>query len=350
MIVQFPVDKIKVRFFILLLLVATAWAAGAPAQELRVHAVDSLTAAPLRGALVALLDANSRVVAEVLTSPTGFGSLSAPAGVYRVRVRRIGYRPYVSSAVVLPGVDRLTISVPGDRIVLTTVVISARSRCSRISTGTDGLGTVWGEVVKALQAARLTMDDLQGVGRAWTYRKTTNRLGEVEKTDTTSFVIRSQRPFGAVHPNELARAGYVIGDEESGWTYYGPDETVLLSPSFADTHCFKLVRDPAAPGIIGLSFAPVPGRRIPEIAGVAWIDQTTSELQRITFKYVNAGLVSRFGGGGETRFRRLASGAWLVSEWYLRMPRIERVGAVTAAQGFEENGGGLLAPRPGDGR
>lgn len=330
-------------------LLAAALAPGdAFGQALRVNLVDSTTAAPLRGALVALIGADGLAVTEVLTSHSGFGSLSAQPGTYRLRIRRIGYRPYLSAFLTLPRTDVLIVPVPAIPVVLSAVVISARLRCGPITSDARGLGTVWNEVAKALQASQLTMEDLQGVGGRWTYRKTTDTQGRIVATDTSYFLITDRRPFGALDPAELASSGYVVGDESSGWSYYGPDETVLLSPEFAATHCFRLERDRAEPNLIGISFTPTPSRRVPDIAGVAWVDQRTSELQRVTFRYVNAGLLSRFGGGGETRFQRLPSGAWLVSSWHLRVPRMARAGRVTRSVGFQENGGGILAPDAAD--
>ena len=74
------------------------------------------------------------------------------------------------------------------------------------------------------------------------------------------FPITVTRPFGAVDPGRLSRDGYVIGDPTIGWSYFGPDETVLLSDQFAATHCFRLVRDPLRAHEIGVAFEPVPKR------------------------------------------------------------------------------------------
>lgn len=282
---------------------------------------------------------------EVLTSEGGLGNLSAPAGTYRLRVRRIGYEPYVSAPLTMPRSAQLVVSIPAKPIVLSSVVISARSGCGRMSSDAGGLRIVWDEVAKALQAARLTMEDLQGIGGAWTYRKTTRSGGRIEASDTTYFTIWNRRPFGALDPAELARSGYVLGDATSGWIYYGPDETVLLSPEFDATHCFRVERNRATPNLIGIAFSPIPSRTVADIAGTAWVDQRTSELQRITFRYVNAGLMSLFGADGETSFQRLASGAWVVSAWHLRAPILERAGPVMRSVGSYETGGGILPPR-----
>jgi hypothetical protein len=57
---------------------------------------------------------------------------------------------------------------------------------------------------------------------------------------------------------------------------------------------------------------------------VLWLDEASAELRDIAFQYVNAQLPGGMTGGGQTKFRRLASGAWIVDEWKLSMPRVEQ--------------------------
>ena len=128
---------------------------------------------------------------------------------------------------------------------------------------TLGLGrsALLGRIDKALRASQLTIADLAGFGRGRVYHSEIGPGGKVVSTDTTLFAIVNQRPFGAIDPDSLARAGYVFGDEAKGWIFYAPDETVLLSDQFATTHCFRLVREAARPGAIGVAFEPVPQRK-----------------------------------------------------------------------------------------
>lgn len=315
------------------------------AQGIQIRVVDSVTTAALSGALVALVDGRGAVTVEGLTSANGYRTFFVPAGRYRVRVRRVGFRPYVSDPLDLAPARAVMVMVQSEPVVLSTIVISARSSCRSLGSRTSqALATVWGEATKALEASQLTLVDLQGIGRAWTYVKTAGGSNVSVKSDTAYFTVSDTRPFGALDPDTLAAKGYVIGGAMSGWSYFGPDETVLLSPSFARTHCFRLVRERAAPGMIGVAFEPVRGRKTADIAGVVWLDQRTSELRRIVFRYVNAGFVSRYGGGGETNFRRLPSGAWLISSWYLRSPNLAMQRGTIRPDGFQENGGGLLQP------
>lgn len=327
--------------------VAALFPASAPAQDvqgIRIRVVDSASTAPLRGALIALIDADNEVVAEALSLETGSRYFPVAAGRYRVRVRRIGYRPHLTQPITVPRAAELVVAVPANPVTLTSIVISARSRCQRLTSGSGELASVWDEATKALQASRLTMQDLRSVGQAWKYRKTTTLGGGVITADTTRFMVTNPRAFRALEPAELARAGYVRGDPASGWDFYGPDETVLLSPTFAATHCFKLVRNPDDEGLIGVSFEPVPGRRVSDISGTVWIDRRTNELRNIRFKYVNAGYFSQFGGSGETKFTRLASGAWIVSDWHLRGPILRQDSTIVRADGYVVDGGGVIPP------
>jgi hypothetical protein len=311
---------------------------------------------PPKGALVALLNARDSVVAEGLTSETGGRILRAAPGTYRVRVRRIGYLPWVSAPVSLPRDGSLSLNVESARVALERIVVNSGSQCARNDLNTFALSTVWDEISKALRSSQLTMDDLEGIGRARVYRKEVGNDGTVISADTTIFSITDQRPFGAIDPDSLANNGYVLGDAGAGWQYFAPDETVLLSEPFAATHCFRVVRQPDRAGQIGVSFEPIPGRRVADIKGVLWVDQETSQLREVVFRFVNAGAMTQFGADGVTHFRRVPSGAWIVDEWKLRAPRLSEAlrgirdgysptqPPTLIVVGRLENGGGVFAP------
>jgi hypothetical protein len=332
-------------FFVSLLPISSLLAQPAPVT-LRVR-LQSNGGIPVAGALVALLDARDSVVAEGLSSENGTRVLRASPGTYRVRARRIGFLPFLSSPVEIPLQGELLLSVETSRVVLNRIVVNSKSQCKRNDPGAGSLGIVWDEIDKALRASQLTTEDLSGFGRALTYRKEVGPNGAVLSSDTTFFAIRNARPFGAIDPVTLATAGYVLGNETDGWNYFAPDETVLLSEQFAATHCFRLLRERVRPGDIGVAFEPVPQRKMADIVGVLWVDEQTAELREVVFHYVNAGVLSRFDAGGFTRFLRVPSGAWLVSEWRLKVPRLTMrqvpyKGAEFSAIGYAENGGGIL--------
>jgi hypothetical protein len=309
--------------------------------------LQSTGGSAIEGALLALIDAGDSVVAEGLTTEAGRRVLRAPAGTYRVRARRIGFLPFISHPVVLPRGDELVLVVETPHVVLNTIVVNAKSGCRRSDPASRSLDVVWEEIDKALRASQLTTADLAGFGRGRVYHTEFGQNGGVLSSDTTYFSINNRRPFGTPNPDSLAKQGYVLGGNVRGWEYSGPDETVLRSESFARTHCFGLMRQAARPGQIGVAFEPTPGRTASDIKGVLWVDDRTSELREMSFNYVNAGPVSQFNAGGLTRFMRLPSGAWIVSEWWLKAPRLAIVTSPYSAPrysviGYFENGGGIL--------
>jgi hypothetical protein len=299
-----------------------------------------------------LIDSSDHVVAEGLSSENGTRVLHAPSGVYRVRTRRIGFLPFVSSPVSIPRDDELPLVVETRRVVLDRIVINSRSQCGRGDRDSWALGVVWDEIDKALRASQLTAADLTGLGRGRVFRKELRLDGIVASTDTTFFNIVDERPFGAIDPDSLGRAGYVLGDQTKGWIFYAPDETVLLSDQFAATHCFRVVRENERPGEIGVAFEPVSRREVADIVGVLWVDEGSAELREVVFHYVNTGVLKRFEATGFTRFLRVPSGAWIVNEWLLKLPRvaIRPASGYYAEQyklvGYYEHGGGILYVRP----
>jgi hypothetical protein len=337
--------------FLLSLFPPRAMSSQAALSELRVK-LQSNDGTPVAGALVALLDANDSVVVEALSAESGTRVLRAPSGVYRVRARRVGFLPFVSSPISLPHQGEMLLAIETSRVVLDRIVVNSKSPCSRSDPGSRPLGIVWDEIDKALRASQLTVEDLSGFGRGRVFRNVVATNGTVLSTDTTLFEIINQRPFGAIDPDSLATAGYMLGDESKGWTFYAPDETVLLSDPFAATHCFRLVRDAARSGEIGVAFEPVPERKLADILGVLWVDERTAELREIVFHFVNAGVLGRFEPGGFTRFLRVPSGAWIVDEWLLKLPRVAVkrsafIGREYMLTGYYEHGGGILHGAPG---
>jgi Carboxypeptidase regulatory-like domain len=332
--------------FCALLLLQASVCISQSTDGLRVR-LESAPGVPIAGALVALVDAHDSVIAEGLTSERGTRTLRAPSGTYRVRARRIGYAPFFSQPVTLPVSEELPLQVESPRVALQNIVVTSRSECRRADPSASTLEVVWSEVEKALRSSQITNQDLAGIGHAQIYRRVLALDGTVKSSDTTSFTIGSKAPFAAISPQRLATSGYVIGDEATGWNYYAPDETVLLSEQFAAGHCFRLTRDDEHRGLIGLAFEPAPGRKLADITGAVWVDETTSELREIVFRFVNAGAISRYDAGGFTHFARLHSGAWIVDDWVLRAPLLEKrqesyVSPHLVKTGTTEDGGRVL--------
>src|SRR5690606_26590089 len=138
----------------------------------------------------------------------------------------------------------------------------------------------------------------------------------------------TSRPFEARAPEELSASGYVRRDDGM-IEFLAPDERVLLSDEFVRDHCFELTAGTeSTAGLIGLAFTPDPSRRVPDIAGVLWIDSTTAELRHLDFWFTDRDLPSQARGqgraGGQVVFARLPEGAWSPVAWRLRMPALDR--------------------------
>ena len=337
-----------IEVFLLTVLAASVADAQSIAElRLRLQTAPDI---PVSGALVALLDSRDSVIAEGLTSENGTRLLRAPAGRYRVRARRIGFLPFVSSELSIPRDGELLLPIESPRVVLERVVVNSKSQCKRNDPNARTLALVWDEIEKALRASQLTNEDLAGEGLAQIFHNVLAVDGTIISADTTFLRILGRRPFAAISAESLAVSGYVVGNERIGWAYYGPDETVLLSESFAESHCFRLVREKEHPGQIGVAFEPEAKHRMADISGVLWVDEGTSELREIAFQFANAGVLSRFDAGGFTHFTRMDSGAWIVDDWRLRAPRLElRMERYSSPRfvriGYEENGGRILSGR-----
>ncbi len=304
--------------------------------------LDAGNATPISGALVAIVDGD-KVVAEGLSSSSGTVTIGSLPGSYRVRVRRIGFRPFLSDPVTLPFKGELELHVETQQIVLDAMVVSASAQCGAITRDAQTLSSVWDEIIKALRASQLTLSDLDGMRMTRIYTRELGPNRQLISTQSAMIPITNKRPFGVPDPASLLTRGYVRGNEVSGWEYFGPDETVLLSDDFAATHCFRVVRDNTKrPGQIGVAFEPAPGRKQSDIKGVLWVDAKSSELRDVGFVYVNAGILTQFAPGGFAKFRRTSSGRWIVSEWQLAMPKLElKIGVVDHFDkiGWVENGG-----------
>lgn len=335
--------------FLGLVMILRAATAQGQTTDLRMR-IEAGPGVPISGALVAVLDGD-RVVAEGLSSTRGLITLSAPPGNYRLRVRRIGFRPFVSEAVTIPSPKELLLEVETARVVLDAMLVSATAKCGPITRDAQTLSTVWEEVSKALRSSQLTVGDLRGLGTMRTYRREIGPHGEIVSDQSRLAPITNARPFGTVDPGSLSRLGYVRGDALIGWEYFGPDEAVLLSDDFAATHCFRVVRNANnRPGQIGVAFEPSPKRKISDIKGILWVDEETAALRDVGFTYVNAGILSEFEPGGYTRFRQVKSGGWIVNEWQLRMPKVGLRGGsanVVSQIGSVENGGVIVAAGAG---
>ena len=330
------------------LLLCTALPASA--QTVRGLLTDSVTRSPLPGAFLTLVDQTGVERARVMTNQAGEFVVTAPAaGSYRLRSKRIGFRPLVSAPLTLGAGETISYNGAIDPIPipLQTVVVAGERQCD-VESGTS-TAALWDEVREALAAVSWTSRvPAYWYDFAMFKRELTaggRRKGDDSTWGRTAFSLNPIRNFTST--DELVTQGYVVVTDTAGWIYRAPDPDVLLSPSFLRTHCFETQTGKGDnQGLVGLGFTSARDRTVPEITGTLWVDRANSELRALDFKYIRLpqDLVSS-SAGGHIEFLRLPSGVWIIRDWWLRMPRSQMkqrpmaMGEQLEVVGFVEMGG-----------
>ncbi len=316
-----------------LALLALLFPLALPAQVVRGVVRDSASGEPAAGVLVALVHRASGDRRTVLTDEEGRFSVAAPsAGKYTLETKRIGVRPQLSAEFTLGAGEAREISVNVAPVVavLEAVRVTGRSYCgARVNEGAE-TATLWEEVRAALTATRLTRE-----GRGFPVTITAFK----RTLDPATFQVRAEersersgvtaRPFMSAPLAALSAHGYIVDDGAGSLLYHAPDVDALLSDTFVRDHCFRAVLGTNQQrGLIGLSFEPTSARKVPDIAGILWIDADSRQLRRLEYRYTRAPLqVDARLPINYVDYARMPSGAWMVQRWAIRMPHMQRVGA-----------------------
>jgi Carboxypeptidase regulatory-like domain len=308
-----------------------------PAQVVRGVVRDSASREPAAGVLVALVQRASGERRTVLTDEQGRFTIAAPgAGSYALETKRIGVRPALSPEFSLGAGEAREVSLAVAPVVavLDAVRVTGRSYCgARVSEGAE-TATLWEEVRAALTATRLTRDGPGFPVTVVSFRRTLDpRSFEVRTEERSERSGVTSNPFTSLPLASLSAHGYVIDDGDGNLLYNAPDVDALLSDRFIRDHCFRAVLGTnAQTGLIGLSFEPTSARKVPDIAGVLWIDARTRQLRRLEYRYTRHPL--DVGGRfpiSYIEYARVPSGAWIIQRWAIRMPRVARAGSRDAS-------------------
>lgn len=324
----------------------TACLAGAlPAQVLRVELRDSVTGARVVGALLAAVDSTGRPIVEGLSDAGGESALRLPrAGTWRVRVRRIGFAPVLSAPVTVPagGSERVALRLASAQQALPIVrVEAARGACRAVPVGRDRGAVLWEQLTLALRSSALARGTVP-LRIARTQRELDVALRTLAER-VTALELGGGRAFDAIDPDTLAARGYVRQEGDGGWRFFAPDDSVLLSESFAATHCFAAPPRDRTPGLAELRFWPADPWR-PDVEGTAYVDTVTGEPRRLDFRYrIRPGTLPALApdAGGHIQLARLPTGLWIVSSWAIRMPLFatDVRGGPVRLRGYREVGG-----------
>ena len=342
--------------------------AGAAIAPLALHAqvvtvsVVTPDGGPMQGALVTLVDSEGVRRAGGFSDALGRVTIRAPGpGRFAIRAELVGRATVTSAPRELATGDSVEQGLVGGERTgarLRAVEIVDTTRCVTQPQAGANTAALWEEIAKALRAAAFAEQNRVLDFRTVTYQRlrSTRRNFRRERVDTQ--LVSASRPFSTRSPAELARAGYVESTDDE-IVFHSPDHAALLSEEFIGEHCFSVLRGSGADReLVGLAFTPVEGRTTPDVRGVFWIDPDVGELRRLEYTYT--GLDPAFtmkDGGGRLHFRRLATGAWIITEWSIRMPIVNmpRPGQRNrkpAVAGISEAGGRVLQtfvrpPSPG---
>lgn len=299
---------------------------GAVGQTVVGTVVEDGTLQPLPGAFVTLEDEAGEQRAAVLAGEEGRFVLQAPApGRYRLVAQMIGYAGAAGDYLVVAEGETVQqrLQVPVRAISLEGIRADVGRRCRGRPDRELRTARLWEEARKALEIAAWA--EAQGalrfqlVHRRRELDATSLRVIGLNETGKRGYYAGS--PYRSIPAEKLEAGGYVQRTATDQWDHFAPDAEVLLSESFLDTHCFG-ARTGDDPELVGLTFQPVPGRTLPDIEGVLWLDRGTAELRRLEYTYVN--LPYPHGHwpqvGGRVEFERLATGVWIVRRWHIRMP------------------------------
>lgn len=306
-------------------------------QVVRGRALTPTDSQPVSGAVVLLVDSTGATAARALADERGSFTLRAPtSGTYSLRALRIGFRPSSTEPFVASRseITMRNVVMNGAAVVLDVRRVVADSRCAAYRDSATAAYRVWEQARTALlssliaRASNAYEMDIVRVQERFTVRGD-SLLSSTEAEQHGS----ATRPFVAFAAERLAHDGYVTRDA-GGVLYAGPDEEILLSDGFAETHCMRVDDSGAEPGTIALAFTPTPERRLPDIAGRLTIDRATGLLRRLDYRYVNLPAdETNAGARGTTSFRMLPSGSWLVDRWSISMPVYEQRLAKTFVPG-----------------
>ena len=287
---------------------------------------------PVPAALVQLLAAaGDSIQLSAATNLQGrFNLPIVPPGLHRVRILRIGFRPWTSGPLTFDGRDASEelFAIPAVPVVLSEITVEAKSPCRGSPREDQRMALLWDEARTALGLLGAGSTEEMLEFQSTLTRRMVDPGDHLVSENTLSAFGRGAWPIASQPAESLAQFGFVQArDSVMGPVYFGPDVSVFFSDAFLRTHCFRLV-PPATtePGLLGLGFEPVKGRRVADIEGVLWLDRERNLLRRLEYHYTGLWTwVPRGSTGGQLDFSLLPGGAPILTGWTIRAPvaRIE---------------------------
>ena len=297
------------------------------AQQVSGIVRDSVSGLAVPGAVVSVYDSAGHHGVRTISNGAGRFTVDVHPGQARLRVIRIGFEPRdvrVSASVNAraAGLEIRMLSLPA---LLTRVHVAGQAICPG-NEDRSGTLALWDQARAGLLATVVARHTNPGQMTLLTFATDRDPHSDVVIRQTTRYTTgTSAQPFVAVNKAAgFAQSGYMARIPD-GFNFFAPDADVLLDPTFAATHCFRIVSDVDHPGQVGLAFDPAPDARHPEgfvdVRGTLWIENDHPALRTLDFQY--SGLASPFrdaGAGGQLVFHTMPNGLTFIQRWHMHLP------------------------------
>ena len=297
--------------------VAIASPRAAQAQRIRGTLTDSSTHEPVTGAVVTVLDSTGKFLSRTIADDKGVFAAARIRGASTLHIVRIGYRPADKPIVDSDSTFELRLVPIASRLATLT---ASEGRVCPGKPGTNEALELWEQARNGLLAsvvAREANPPRLRVRTYWRTRDPVRKRIESDSSRTKEFI--ADRSYVAARPAWAFEAeGYMREHAGGDRDYFAPDEAVLLDPSFAATHCMRLVgADAAHQEQIGIGFEPADIRErdtVVDLAGTLWLDRQKPSLRSFEFEYTNLESRAR-GSGGTLTFATMPNGVPMIVRW-----------------------------------
>jgi hypothetical protein len=299
---------------------------AARAQELRGAVRDSVSRQPIGGAVLMLLDSAGSTIGRNITNERGEYRIALSAGMRRVRLIRIGFRPREAAIpAVENGIARLDLTMRSLPTMLEPIRVSAGAQCPKRN-DSDLAFALLEQARAGLLATVVARDAKPGTLVRLRFDRILDDDRVTSQKVRMDSALATAKSFSSVHvAAEFVSSGF-MRDSAGQQTFFGPDADVLLDQSFTSGYCFRIAdSERARPTQIGLAFAAAQRRRNRvDIDGILWVDTAARALRDVEYRYV--GLDPRTNSvrpGGQISFREMRNGVVLIDRWNMRLPTVE---------------------------
>lgn len=254
-----------------------------PAIDLAVL-VTSEDGQPIDVALVQALDTGNRLVADQVTDSAGRALLRLPAGTYRIRIERLGFRDFLSDPLRVdsPRAAPLQLRLEFDAIPVDSLFADAARRCRTPPEQGPAVLRMHLFMVEAMRK----VNAVESGARV--------RVREILRRPTRDPATRRFDDTTHVELDRLATTPDARTLQAYGWAegpialndsavYYLPTAQTLSSVAFRDSHCYR-VRDHGDSAWTALEFEPMDRGRV-DVSGVIWIDTLRQRPVRLEYHY-----------------------------------------------------------------